>query len=100
MAQFNDVNEVVEEGARIFESVEADLKQLHKRIEKLVPVIEAGNRFALYGALAKGAYSGAALEAAGKIGTALRVLYELHAKLTKHCQDAGVDIPTTQDGGR
>lgn len=100
MAQeFDNVNDVVEAGARIFESVEADLIQVHGRIEKLVPVIAAGNRFALYGGLASGAYAGAALTAAGKVGEALKELYELHGKLTKHCQDAGVDIPD-RDGGR
>lgn len=100
MADLSTIEMTVEEGARIFQSVEADLQKVHNRILKLLPVIEAARGFILYGKLEAGVCSGMTQDAAGDVGKALRTLFELHQRLTNHCIAGGVDLPTTADGGR
>lgn len=100
MADLSTLDLTVQEGARIFQSVEADLQKVHDRILKLMPVIEAARGFILFGKLEAGICSGMTQEAAGDVGKALRTLFELHRRLTDHCIAAGVDLPQADDGGR
>jgi hypothetical protein len=100
MTDLSTLELTVEEGARIFESVEGDLKKVHDRILKLLAVIEAARGFILFGKLEAGICSGMTQEASGDVGKALRTLFELHRRLTDHCITAGVDLPQAADGGR
>lgn len=90
---------VVEQGARVMESVEANLAKLRTKIGALVPVIEAGHSLKMCGKLTAGRLTGEALAIAGLIAEAEARTYRLHMECTAIADMNGVELPEPKGGG-
>jgi hypothetical protein len=95
----------VEQGARVLESVEADLPHLRSDVLKLDDVLEAGlgfnvgGQFPGLGRTLVGELRGEVASIAGALGDVQRRVYALHARLTKAAEKGGHDVPQPFGGG-
>lgn len=102
MATYADEKALVEDAARIFESIEEKSFKLLEVIPKLKVPIEAGVELKLSGRLKCERVKAEIDAIAGLVAEARRRTYVLHEECTAFAQEKNIDIPAMElsRGGR
>lgn len=93
------MQDIVNEGAQIFDGCEQMTDKLYKRVSTLRKVFEDAHAAGMNGSLAAGRIDGEICAIMGLLGEVKRRLYTLHREGTDMADAHGVDIPQPRGGG-